>query len=557
MKKNYKYSLVGVLLLSLVISCTKEINDDVISFFKVEFTETSLDAFLEIPKETNFEISKGEQSVNSGDYQIKYNITEGSGIYLLNSIAIEEDEYVDLTGGPQFTIEYVASVIGLNNVTITIKDRKKNTEEEIDLVYDVTDTAFTFDVVPSSLSTFIGGVVDIDISITEISSSDYDVKLEFLSAPPSSITGAGDIIIDGEVVDTDLVNVLQSGDVSWQFRGTSIGVVNILFTVTNNFEVMTEKTIRIGVGPPPLFNLNISLETPDVNMEINNPANINFSIDENFGRDTTYTMEYTTSNEGTLTIGGTEYAQGDIISIMRGDTSGQYVGTQEGVHELVFTVTNSNIVPVVRMATVSITYEEDTVAPVITLTGDNPQIIQLGDSYAELGATVDDGSPLDIDTSDVDTDTVGEYTVRYSATDASGNTGQNTRTVTVVDNTVISFDRTTGKLIGPSGATVTITMNSGGFGSGNAILNIGSIAVLRTCWELPDDVDCLVSVDDTNPLDDEAAYEFPMPAGDEILLTGSHNIIGTVTQNTTRVIINVNGNEVFNNTMTDGNGIPQ
>ncbi|WP_188112071.1 hypothetical protein [Aquimarina sp. RZ0] len=53
------------------------------------------------------------------------------------------------------------------------------------------------------------------------------------------------------------------------------------------------------------------------------------------------------------------------------------------------------------------------------------------------------------------------------------------------------------------------------------------------------------------------AYEFPMPAGDEILLTGSHNIIGTVTQNTTRVIINVNGNEVFNNTMTDGNGIPQ
>ena len=35
--------------------------------------------------------------------------------------------------------------------------------------------------------------------------------------------------------------------------------------------------------------------------------------------------------------------------------------------------------------------------PVITLTGENPQTIELGDGYTELGATTDDGSDVTID----------------------------------------------------------------------------------------------------------------------------------------------------------------
>ena len=38
----------------------------------------------------------------------------------------------------------------------------------------------------------------------------------------------------------------------------------------------------------------------------------------------------------------------------------------------------------------------DTTPPVITLTGENPQTIELGDGYIELGATTDDGSAVTI-----------------------------------------------------------------------------------------------------------------------------------------------------------------
>jgi len=76
---------------------------------------------------------------------------------------------------------------------------------------------------------------------------------------------------------------------------------------------------------------------------------------------------------------------------------------------------------------------QDTISPVITLTGAIPQIIELGDGYTELGATTDDGSEVIIDATEF-TDAIGSYSIYYDATDASGNVAiQVTRTVDVVD----------------------------------------------------------------------------------------------------------------------------
>ncbi len=58
--------------------------------------------------------------------------------------------------------------------------------------------------------------------------------------------------------------------------------------------------------------------------------------------------------------------------------------------------------------------------PVITLLGDNPQIIEQGDIYVELGATVTYGATLVIDASTVHTNQLGTYTVTYTATTPSG-----------------------------------------------------------------------------------------------------------------------------------------
>ena len=81
----------------------------------------------------------------------------------------------------------------------------------------------------------------------------------------------------------------------------------------------------------------------------------------------------------------------------------------------------------------------DTTAPVITLTGDNPITIEVGDSFTDPGATATDNydSAVTVTTTgSVDVNTVGSYTITYSAEDSSGNTATTaTRTVNVVDTT--------------------------------------------------------------------------------------------------------------------------
>jgi len=80
----------------------------------------------------------------------------------------------------------------------------------------------------------------------------------------------------------------------------------------------------------------------------------------------------------------------------------------------------------------------DNAPPVITLAGDNPQVLVFGHLYMELGATATDNrdgdltSSIVIDASGVDTSMPGDYTVTYNVTDAAGNVAMTvTRTVAV------------------------------------------------------------------------------------------------------------------------------
>jgi outer membrane biosynthesis protein TonB len=77
----------------------------------------------------------------------------------------------------------------------------------------------------------------------------------------------------------------------------------------------------------------------------------------------------------------------------------------------------------------------DTTAPVISINGDNPASVVVGNVYTDAGATATD----DVDTAvsvvssgTVDTTIIGTYTITYTATDLAGNITTATRTVNVV-----------------------------------------------------------------------------------------------------------------------------
>lgn len=80
--------------------------------------------------------------------------------------------------------------------------------------------------------------------------------------------------------------------------------------------------------------------------------------------------------------------------------------------------------------------KEDTTPPVITITGGNNQNHILNAAWTNPSATAQDDEDGDLSasitvTGSVNKDLVGSYTLIYSVTDAAGNTGEETLTVTV------------------------------------------------------------------------------------------------------------------------------
>ncbi|MEX3071546.1 S8 family serine peptidase [Vibrio alginolyticus] len=77
----------------------------------------------------------------------------------------------------------------------------------------------------------------------------------------------------------------------------------------------------------------------------------------------------------------------------------------------------------------------DTTPPVITILGDNPTTLVVGDEYVDAGATAEDavdGTVSVTSSGSVDTNTLGTYSITYEATDSSGNLASAARTVTVL-----------------------------------------------------------------------------------------------------------------------------
>ncbi len=92
--------------------------------------------------------------------------------------------------------------------------------------------------------------------------------------------------------------------------------------------------------------------------------------------------------------------------------------------------------------TVTVMPTPDTTKPIISLLGDNPQILTVGDIYLELGAMASDNvdgnitANIQIDTSSVDMNVPGDYSVTYDVSDAAGNPAETvTRTVVISDTT--------------------------------------------------------------------------------------------------------------------------
>ncbi|HEX8456755.1 MAG TPA: immunoglobulin-like domain-containing protein [Pyrinomonadaceae bacterium] len=126
----------------------------------------------------------------------------------------------------------------------------------------------------------------------------------------------------------------------------------------------------------------------------------------------------------------TDACAGDLNSAVQ--VSGAVDQNTVGTYTLNYTVSDAHGNQATATRTVNVV---DTTAPVITMSGASPVVVECHTSYTDAGATAKDacdGSVPVTPSGSVDVDTPGTYTITYTATDGT-NTATATRTVIVKD----------------------------------------------------------------------------------------------------------------------------
>ena len=121
----------------------------------------------------------------------------------------------------------------------------------------------------------------------------------------------------------------------------------------------------------------------------------------------------------------------DASTVVNNNASATQVQVNEAVTALNAATTNFNLAIIDK--------------PIITLNGSSNVTVQVGSNYNDAGATANDYKGRDITltiivTNQVDTSTVGTYTIHYNVKDSNGNTADEVRrTVQVVANQVVNI----------------------------------------------------------------------------------------------------------------------
>ncbi|RLA67147.1 MAG: hypothetical protein DRQ78_03150 [Epsilonproteobacteria bacterium] len=170
----------------------------------------------------------------------------------------------------------------------------------------------------------------------------------------------------------------------------------------------------------------------------------------------TYEASYSSYTDAGATVSDNVDSNVSII------TSGSVISNTVGTYTITYSATDSAGNTATESREVNVV---DTTAPTITIQGDNPASLEVGETYTDAGAKAhspnkEGPDTVTITSNTVDTSTVGTYEVVYSSTDDYNNTATATRVVNVtsaIDTTAPVFTSSTSQ-IAESGATYATTL---------------------------------------------------------------------------------------------------
>ncbi len=397
----------------------------------------------------------GSVDVNTlGTYVLSYNISDAS-----NNAAPTVTRSVQVTQASDATPPVI---VLLGSTTVTIAQNANYTDPGVSLSDNVDNLA--------TLTNNLSVINNVDTSVLGSYSVIYDT---FDSAGNNAVTVTRTVNVTATPDTTPpAITLIGSNNITVE-QGSTYSDQGAL--ATDNIDNTSEITSRIIMsGSVNTSSIGIYTLNYDVFDNSGNAApTVSRTVQVVAAADTTAPTISLAGNNPINLIVGTPYTEpgysandnidGNITDQVSANAS--TVNTNAiGSYSVTYKVSDNAGNSTTEIRVVNVSAAPDTTAPIISLLGDNPQEITLGGNYVEQGAsatdnvdTISDGD-ISIDSSAVNTNSIGSYDVSYNVSDSAGNNATTvTRTVNVVSATS-SYSASPALAVGASSVSTTLSV---------------------------------------------------------------------------------------------------
>jgi len=327
-----------VIFLSLF-SCDKKINAlDIFSFDIVE--NHQINATIGIGEPTAIDIIPKRKS-DAQNFEFRYFVTNGAGFYT-NSLGepIEEGVYIP-TESLRFLINFVGAQTNQSEqnkevepteVSLFIRDR--GVEEEITLNYLISDNPFTVELSSNKERIIVNKMQKM---VLRLANKGINQNISY-TANLFISKGEGELVElnnTGEVIRT--INENESfpvslGNNNYGIISEDVGLVEVTAIVTDsNGQKQPDELTFNAILTNRSFSLTATRALATV--PLGNSVAINYSITEKNGDvPDSYTMLFSTTRNGTLTVNGIVYTPGELIPVPSLNFTAIYSGLNDEEH---------------------------------------------------------------------------------------------------------------------------------------------------------------------------------------------------------------------------------
>ncbi len=397
---------------------TKEVEIDysIVEIPPVVWTATSPVKRIELGNSAQITVKFEKSEANSAaNYKRRYGLVSGSGTLteLSEQVDVESDGFEPIVPGT-YPLNFTPDELGMVELFFELKG--DDGEEFI--------AELGFEVLEEIVDTVVPEIILLGDNpfMVQRGSNYKDPGVQALDDLDGDITG--DIVIDTSEVDM-----------------SRLGTYKVTYNVSDssgNAAVEVVRTVEVIAGDDSGNSDNDILA-----FEIN--GQIAVSIPDNVGHSVTLNVPFGTEVVVTPTV---------LVVSPAATVSPARTIPQNFENPVTYMVMSEIGIVQEWVIRVNINAPVDSTPPVITLTGNNPQIIEVGQPYAELGATATDNfdgnvtNSVIVNNSTININQLGDYSVTYDVTDAAGNPAvQVTRTVQVADTTSPVITLAEGSLI--------------------------------------------------------------------------------------------------------------